>query len=91
MPHPRLITNPRLLHRAVTCVGKNNESGAILHRDAGETQAADAWTTARRSADLVAYGVPFLANPDLPERLCALRREVAADAVGAVRWVLAST
>ncbi|RKH68897.1 hypothetical protein D7V93_00580 [Corallococcus llansteffanensis] len=75
MPHPRLITNPRLLHRAVTCVGKNNESGAILHRDAGETQAADAWTTARRSADLVAYGVPFLANPDLPERIRIGRRE----------------
>ena len=42
--------------------GARSSSTAAMTRRAGEA------VVARGEADLVAYGVPFLANPDLPER-----------------------
>jgi N-ethylmaleimide reductase len=43
--------------------------GALIVNGGYDTEAGNA-AIARGDADLVAFGVPFLANPDLPARYC---------------------
>ena len=51
----------------VTPVLRDAFNGALIVNGGYDLDAGNA-TIARGDADLVAYGVPFLANPDLPDR-----------------------
>jgi len=57
--------------RRITPLLRKVFQGALIVNGGYDAQAGEA-ALARGEADLVAYGVPFLANPDLPERF---RRE----------------
>ena len=53
--------------RRVTPILREIFDGALIVNGGYDTQSGNA-ATARGEADLVAFGVPFLANPDLPAR-----------------------
>lgn len=59
---PRAATGPRL-----TPVLRQRFAGTLIV-NGGYDRASGEAAVAQGDADLVAYGVPFLANPDLPER-----------------------
>jgi N-ethylmaleimide reductase len=53
--------------RRVAPILRKRFAGTLILNGGYDAQSADA-TIARQDADLIAFGVPFLANPDLPER-----------------------
>jgi N-ethylmaleimide reductase len=53
--------------RRVAPILRKRFAGTLILNGGYDAQSADA-AIARQDADLIAFGVPFLANPDLPER-----------------------